>query len=75
MPHPFRLRQRRRAAGGDYTLDLSAVQTVDPSVLSDLGRGTELRVAVNKLLDRQYVSQTAAGSASATHNITSAGRS
>jgi len=43
-----------RALGGYYTVNLSAVQRLDPSVLGGRGRGTELRVDVINLLDRKY---------------------
>lgn len=43
-----------RALPGYYTVNLSAVQKLDPSVLGGRGRGTELRVDVINLLDRRY---------------------
>ena len=43
-----------RALGGYYTVNLSAVQKLDPAVLGGRGRGTELRVDVINVLDRKY---------------------
>ena len=43
-----------RALGGYYTVNLSAVQKLDPAVLGGCGRGTELRVDVINVLDRKY---------------------
>ncbi len=43
-----------RALGGYYTINLSAVQKLHPSVLGGYGRGTELRLDVINLLDRKY---------------------
>lgn len=50
-----------RALGGYYTVNLSAVQRLDPSVLGGRGRGTELRVDVINLLDRKYVLRDGSG--------------
>jgi outer membrane receptor protein involved in Fe transport len=50
-----------RALGGYYTVNLSAVQKLDPSVLGGRGRGTELRVDVINLLDRKYVLRDGSG--------------
>ncbi len=50
-----------RALGGYYTVNLSAVQKLDPSVLSGFGRGTELRMDVINLLDRKYVLRDGSG--------------
>ena len=50
-----------RAVGGYYTVNLSAVQKIDPSVLGGLGRGTELRVDVINVLDRKYVIRDGSG--------------
>ena len=50
-----------RAVGGYYTINLSAVQKLDPSVLGGRGRGTELRVDVINLLDRKYVLRDGSG--------------
>jgi outer membrane receptor protein involved in Fe transport len=50
-----------RALGGYYTVNLSAVQKLDPSVLGGRGRGTELRVDVINLLDRRYVLRDGSG--------------
>ena len=43
-----------RALGGYYTVNLSAVQKLDPAVLGGRGRGTELRLDIINLLDRRY---------------------
>ena len=43
-----------RALSGYYTVNVSAVQRIDPSVLGGYGRGTELRLDVINLLDRKY---------------------
>ncbi len=50
-----------RALGGYYTINLSAVQKLDPSVLGGYGRGTELRLDVINLLDRKYVLRDGSG--------------
>ena len=50
-----------RALGGYYTVNLSAVQRLDPSVLGGRGRGTELQVDVINLLDRKYVLRDGSG--------------
>ena len=50
-----------RAVGGYYTVNLSAVQKLNPSVLGGRGRGTELRVDVINLLDRKYVLRDGSG--------------
>ncbi len=50
-----------RALGGYYTINLSAVQKLDPSVLGGRGRGTELRLDVINLLDRKYVLRDGSG--------------
>lgn len=48
-----------RALGGYYTVNLSAVQRLDPSLLG--GRGTELRLDVINLLDRKYLLRDGSG--------------
>ncbi len=50
-----------RALGGYYTVNLSAVQRLDPSVLGGYGRGSELRLDVINLLDRRYVLRDGSG--------------
>ena len=50
-----------RAVGGYYTVNLSAVQKLDPTVLGGRGRGTELRVDVINVLDRKYVLRDGSG--------------
>lgn len=50
-----------RALGGYYTVNLSAVQKLDPSVLGGYGRGTELRLDVINVLDRKYVLRDGSG--------------
>jgi outer membrane receptor protein involved in Fe transport len=50
-----------RELGGYYTINLSAVQKLDPSVLGGRGRGTELRLDVINLLDRKYVLRDGSG--------------
>jgi hypothetical protein len=50
-----------RALGGYYTINLSAVQKLDPAVLGNYGRGTELRLDVLNLLDRKYVLRDGSG--------------
>ena len=50
-----------RALGGYYTVNLSAVQKLDPSVLGGRGRGTELRLDVINVLDRKYVLRDGSG--------------
>ena len=50
-----------RALVGYYTVNLSAVQRLDPSVLGGFGRGTELRLDVINLLDRKYVLRDGSG--------------
>ena len=50
-----------RALGGYYTVNLSAVQRLDPTVLGGYGRGTELRLDVINLLDRKYVLRDGSG--------------
>ena len=50
-----------RALGGYYTVNLSAVQKLDPSVMGGRGRGTELRLDVINLLDRKYVLRDGSG--------------
>lgn len=50
-----------RELGGYYTINLSAVQRIDPAVLGGLGRGTELRVDVINVLDRKYVLRDGSG--------------
>ena len=50
-----------RALGGYYTINLSAVQKLDASVLGGHGRGTELRLDVINLLDRKYVLRDGSG--------------
>ena len=43
-----------RALSGYYTINLSAVQRIDPRAVGGYGRGTELRLDVLNLLDRKY---------------------
>ncbi len=50
-----------RALGGYYTVNLSAVQRLDPAVLGGRGRGTELRLDVINVLDRKYVLRDGSG--------------
>lgn len=50
-----------RALGGYYTVNLSAVQKLGPSVLGGRGRGTELRLDVINLLDRKYLLRDGSG--------------
>jgi outer membrane receptor protein involved in Fe transport len=50
-----------RALGGYYTVNLSAVQKLDPAVLGGRGRGTELRLDVINLLDRKYLLRDGSG--------------
>jgi len=50
-----------RALGGYYTVNLSAVQKLDPIVLGGFGRGTELRLDAINLLDRKYVLRDGSG--------------
>jgi len=50
-----------RALGGYYTVNLSAVQKLDPSIFGGRGRGTELRVDVINLLDRRYLLRDGSG--------------
>jgi len=50
-----------RALSGYYTIDLSAVQKLDPSALGGHGRGTELRLDVINLLDRKYLLRDGSG--------------
>ena len=50
-----------RALGSYYTINLSAVQRLDPSVMGGFGRGTELRLDVINLLDRKYVLRDGSG--------------
>ena len=50
-----------RALGGYYTVNLSAVQKLDPAMLGGHGRGTELRLDVINLLDRKYVLRDGSG--------------
>ena len=50
-----------RELSGYYTINLSAVQRIDPAALSGLGRGTELRVDVINVLDRKYVLRDGSG--------------
>ena len=50
-----------RALGGYYTVNLSAVQKLDPSLLGGRGRGTELRLDVINLLDRKYLLRDGSG--------------
>ena len=50
-----------RALVGYYTVNLSAVQRLDPSVLGGFGRGTELRLDMINLLDRKYVLRDGSG--------------
>ena len=50
-----------RAVGGYYTINLSAAQRLDPTVLGGYGRGTEVRLDVINLLDRKYVLRDGSG--------------
>ncbi len=50
-----------RALSGYYTINLSAVQRLDPAVLGGHGRGTELRLDVINLLDRKYLLRDGSG--------------
>ncbi len=50
-----------RALGGYYTVNLSAVQKLEPSVLGRFGRGSEVRLDVINLLDRKYVLRDGSG--------------